>query len=175
MVIVTIIVVLLLLILTWILFGWVILTIDTDRQHYSLKAFGVCTVSITSEDRILHLRITLPFFQKRIDLERLMLERGVTPKKKPAAPQKDKKKKKAGYFLSRKLRKRIIPLLKSFKVRHFFMNIDTDDPVLNAKLYPFAFFARRWGMPVYFNFQGRQCVQLEVRNRLVNILWALIH
>ena len=173
MVIVIIILVLLLSILTWILLGWVILSIDTDRQQYSLKAFGICTASIIAKDDILHLQLVFPFFRKQLGLESILLGSGVPKRKKAVTAHEDKRGRTTNFF-SRKIRGRIIPILKSFKVRHFFMNIDTDDPVLNAKLYPFAFLARSWGMPLYFNFQGRQCVRLEVRNRLVNILWALI-
>ena len=172
MVIVIGIVIIIIIIIGWLLLGWITFTVDTDQADYSLKALGLFKGSIILKHDDVHLLLAAPFFQKRIELVNLLLNDQKEDKWKDGAPKKGRKRKSKDPF-SRRVRKRIIPLLKSFRTERFYANIDTDDPVLNAKLYPFAFLAQRRGIPLFFNFQGRQSVHLVIRNRLANVLWAL--
>ena len=172
MVIVNVILIFIIIIIGWLLLGWITFTVDTDRADYSLKALGLFKGSIILKHDDVHMLLAAPFFRKRIELMNLLLNGQKEDKWKSEAPKKRSKKKSKGPFL-RRARKRIIPLLKSFRTERFYVNIDTDDPVLNAKLYPLAFLAQRRGIPLFFNFQGRQRVQLVIRNRLANVLWAL--
>lgn len=61
-------------------------------------------------------------------------------------------------------------LLRSFKVKTFYMNIDTGDCISNAKLYPvFAFLNYRYG-GFNVNFDNRNQVILELQNRPIYII-----
>ncbi|MEJ2163676.1 MAG: hypothetical protein P8X60_10320, partial [Robiginitalea sp.] len=65
-------------------------------------------------------------------------------------------------------------LMRSFKVRRFRMEIDTGDPVLNAKLYPLFFHLERHAGSIRLNFINRNHLLLQITNRPINLLKAII-
>ena len=65
-------------------------------------------------------------------------------------------------------------LLKSFRVRRFRLNIDTDDYILNAYLFPLFVFLNGENRRLAVNYQGLTVVDILVTNRVWKILWALI-
>jgi hypothetical protein len=69
---------------------------------------------------------------------------------------------------------RLRKLLASFRVRHCRVDIDTDDVIWNAYLFPVSYFLQRAHYPVYVNYEGRIEVELLVENRPIWIIRALL-
>jgi hypothetical protein len=65
-------------------------------------------------------------------------------------------------------------LLASFRVRRFFINLDTDDFILNAYLYPIFTLLNGKNRRLAINFQGQTVVDVFLTNRVWRILWLLI-
>lgn len=66
-------------------------------------------------------------------------------------------------------------LVRSFRVKALRLEIDTGDPVLNARLVPLSFiFGKRSGL-IGINFRNRNSILLHVVNRPVNILKVFIN
>ena len=76
-----------------------------------------------------------------------------------------KKKRNKGYGI-----RKMIRLLRSFKIRQFYLNIDTGDVIKNAKLYPvFAFLNYSIG-GFQINFMGKNQVVIRIENRPIRII-----
>lgn len=67
---------------------------------------------------------------------------------------------------------RLVRVLKTFRISKCDVLLDTDDFILNAKLFPiFQYCSGRWGR-WRVNFEGDHRVQLEVESRLISVLYA---
>ena len=70
---------------------------------------------------------------------------------------------------------RIFKILRTFKIKQFYINIDTGNCILNAKLYPlFALLNYNTGN-FYINFQGQNQLVLIMKNRPINIIKSFIN
>ena len=70
---------------------------------------------------------------------------------------------------------RIFKILKTFKTKEFYLNIDTGNCILNAKLYPlFALLNYNTGN-FHINFQGRNQLVLIIKNRPIDIIKSIIN
>lgn len=65
-------------------------------------------------------------------------------------------------------------LLASFRVRRFRVNLDTDDFILNAYLYPIFTLLNGRNRRLAINFQGQTMVDVFMTNRVWKVLWALM-
>jgi hypothetical protein len=65
-------------------------------------------------------------------------------------------------------------LLASFRVRRFFINLDTDDFILNAYLYPIFILLNGENRRLAINFEGQTVVDIFLTNRVWRVLWLLI-
>lgn len=65
-------------------------------------------------------------------------------------------------------------LAKSFRIRRLRVDIDTDDFMLNAYLYPVFRLLNRSGRRLAINFEGRTVVDVFLTNRVWKVLWALM-
>jgi hypothetical protein len=65
-------------------------------------------------------------------------------------------------------------LAKSLSFKKFYLDIDTDNVVLNAQLIPLALFAQSRGVHLSTNFNGRVYAHVEVHTYLNKILWAYL-
>jgi hypothetical protein len=68
--------------------------------------------------------------------------------------------------------RRVLRILKSFRVHAFRLDLDTDDYVLNAYLFPVAEMLRYRGVDVFINFNGNTGIRLDVSNNPARILVA---
>ena len=71
-------------------------------------------------------------------------------------------------------RKKLKRLRKAIRVNRFFLNIDTDDYLWNAYLYPVFFFLKKERRNVNINFQGDVEFILEIRSRPIQLLYAVL-
>ena len=143
------------------------LCLDSYRQRYYLRLGALARVSV-EKDPIellrLHLKVLfMNFFWRPSDLQ------GRKRGRKKAKPQKaGGKSRKISLVQARNL-------LGTFRVKAFHMELDSGNPVLNARLFPLAFLLRQLGRDVEINFLGRNQILLQLTNRPVYILNTFIN
>lgn len=152
--------------IVWILFSPIVLRIDTRKDLYWLRWRGIALFQLKwlDDDLVLHLRVW--FWKKDFHL----LESLVKPRKasdKKEASKGKAKKKRNWKRLSRRL-------LQSFTVKQFDLNLDTDDYVLNSYLYPIfsLLHSKPWQLGI--NYQGQSSLQIQIENRLIRLLKAVL-
>ncbi|MDH3652235.1 MAG: hypothetical protein OEQ53_21280, partial [Saprospiraceae bacterium] len=133
--IVSILLIIVVLMLLWILLGSFTLTIDTQSHDYSVRAFGVLKGCVLMRDGHLFIEIEVPFYQKSIDVEAAFLK-SAAQTKRIQEPKAKKKTKSSSAFFKRKIQKNGLRVLRSFKIKKCYANIDTNDCSLNGRLYP---------------------------------------
>jgi hypothetical protein len=143
------------------------LFIDTNTNQYYIHFKGLAKVRFEAHEEAL-LKIQLRLFFLNFDF---------FPFKNTTKRIKKHQIKKSN-FKGRRKRisiKTMIRLLKTFKVKRFFLNIDTGDCIYNAKLYPIvAFLNYRLGH-FNINFIGKNQLVLCLENRPVYILKSFIN
>jgi len=163
-VITIVIVSLLLALIVGLLFSPIQLKIDTRRQSYFLGWWGVGKARLlpVTDDLVIQLRIF--FWKKHFHLLK------AHPKKKEK--EKEKKSKKSQKINFSKYKRKGLRLLKSFEVKAFRLNLDTDDYVQNSYLYPVFYFLSNDQRQLTINYTGESELLLVVENRLYKILIA---
>ena len=153
--------------LTYLLLMPLELCIDSYRERYFLRMGVLARLGVEKDPAELirlHLKVLfLNFYWRPSDI-RSWGRRG------KKASRKGKAVKKRGMTLDRAGK-----LLKSFRVKSFRLELDTGNPVLNAKLYPLLFLPglRTWDVGI--NFLGHNHVSLQIVNRPIYILNALFN
>ena len=95
-------------------------------------------------------------------------------RKKTIPPKKVLEKKKDGKSFKIKFSK-IKAVLSTFKVNTFFVNLDTNDVLLNANLFPVFLGLRIYtGKELYINFIGKNEVKIEIENNMARVILAFI-
>lgn len=143
------------------------LCLDSYQDRYSLRMGGLARASLEKDPMELirlHLKVGfLHFYWRPSDLQRF--------KKKDS---KEKAGKKAGRVRKFKV-SQFKRLLGSFRVKSFRLEIDTGDPLLNARLYPLVFLLPPPVGDIRLNFINRNHILLEITNRPINLLKAFIN
>jgi hypothetical protein len=136
-----------------------------DRYYLRLGMLGRASVEKDPVELLrLHLKVLfLNFYWRPSDLKGF--------KSKPKKRQ-DHQKRHKGQQFNVSLIKR---LLRSFTVRRFRLEVDTGDPVLNAKLYPLFFHLDRRLGGIRLNFVNRNHLLLQITNRPIYLLKAFIN
>ena len=88
--------------------------------------------------------------------------------KKKAVRKKTRKSKVLRWFKKSK------KILRSFEVKEFNLNLDTDNYIWNGYLYPIFFFIDRGHRHLHINYNGDFVFKLWVKNRPYRILQAII-
>ncbi len=98
-------------------------------------------------------------------------------KKKDKAKKKIKKKTKPkpSYKKLKKGGQWALRFLRSFKIKEFWLNVDTGNYVRNAQLYPIFGFVNHFYVPCGINFQGVNSLIIDLRSRPWNIIKSFIH
>lgn len=65
-------------------------------------------------------------------------------------------------------------VLKTFRVRYFSWDLDTGDPVWNAKLYPVAFLLQYQGIGVRVNFWQQNRLAFRISNQPIRLLKSIV-
>lgn len=162
--------------LIYTLFGVLRIDIDSDKA-YGQFYFGPLVKGMVfwKEDwPVPYARIDVPFYHREFDL----LELAVSSESKPIKdkPLNEKKTRsgsnKKGINPFKRLSfKRIVSILKSFKVNAFTWRLDTDDYVLNAQLFPLFYVTSTQGLDVGVNFIGENKIKVDVQNTGFNLLY----
>ncbi|WP_222983402.1 hypothetical protein [Flagellimonas meishanensis] len=138
--------------------------IDTNSRQYYVQLKGLVKASIEPDkEEIIKIRLKVPF--KNFSFYPLR-KLGV-----PKPKTKRKEKKKTRGFPPKK----IIGLLKSFSIKRLKIDLDTGDCITNAKLYPAFVLLDHYVGGFKINFEGRNRVELLLRNRPIRIIRSFIN
>ncbi|WP_142785880.1 hypothetical protein [Changchengzhania lutea] len=144
----------------------VIICIDTVSKQYYIQLQGIVKANLEGHD-------TEVF---RIKLNVLLMKFYIYPLKKKRLSKRGKSKKNDVDKNKRHLPFiRVLKMLKTFKVKDFFINIDTGDLILNAKLYPVFALLNYNGGKYHINFQGQNQLVLLIKNRPIYIIKSFIN
>lgn len=141
------------------------LTVDSV-QHMARLSWGrVVAAELTEVESLPVFRLRIFGWTRQRDVLRMLCQPGAKKKDKHEAGSKRHGK-------NRISMRRIVKLIRSFRVKRFRLVVDTDDYILNAWLWPVIEFLRSQGMDITVNFNGVNEMQLEVYNRPVRMLIA---
>lgn len=138
------------------------LYIDTASNQYYLKLEGLIKADLEKDET--------EFL--RIRLKVLFTKFYIYPLKKMWTKKREKQIKKANK--NRSFIK-LFKILKTCKVKLFYINIDTGNCILNAKLYPLFALLNYNHINCHINFQERNQLVLLVKNRPIDILKSFIN
>ncbi len=148
--------------LSWILFSPIQITLNSQKKIYQIHWYGIARARLLLLSKDFLIRVNVFFWEKDFSLLR---------------PKKEKKKatKKKRKFRSRKKTlKKIIRILKSFKIKIFKIDLDTGDYIQNSYLYPVFHFLKNKKRDLSINYRGDVNIHLKIENRLYKILLSLL-
>ena len=161
-----IVITLFLLLLVFLLLVPIIICIDTTSNQYYLELKGLIKANLEKHETEIF----------RIRLHVLFMTFYMYPlKKKSLNKQKKDNKKHVNKPKNHITFNRFFKILKTFKIKQFFINMDTGNCILNAKLYPLFALLNYYTGNFYINFQGRNQLVLLVKNRPIDIIKSLIN
>ncbi|MBT8185867.1 MAG: hypothetical protein KJN76_13560 [Eudoraea sp.] len=163
---VTVVFILLLLLILYVLFVPINLFIDTSSNQYYVQITGLAKVHLEGhKEEVI-----------RIKLKTLFMKFYFYPLKKLGTSKKKKQKKEAVKKKSTRFGfKKVLRLLRSFKVKRFLLDVDTGDCISNARLYPVFAFLNYYVGAFHVNFQGRNRLAVHLQNRPINIIKSFIN
>jgi hypothetical protein len=141
----------------------VTLFIDTESNQYYIQLRGLAKASIMQHDKeILIVKLKVLFLKFYIYPLNYLT---------PSKQNKRHIKKKATLIKI----KRILKILKTFRVKRLFVNIDSGNCILNAKLYPLFALLNYNRENFHVNFEGQNQLVLHLKNRPINIIKSIIN
>lgn len=155
----------LLTLLCWLLISPVELEIDSRIPSAKLRWFSIGKAVIWYENEW-WLNFRVLFYRKTIRFSEI--------KKKPKKikPATVKKKPKSRMSISR-MSKKIIRVIKTFRVKEWQLAVDCGDHTRNAQLYPLNFLPGTF-KHLHINFSDENYLVLKIRNRPWKILYAIL-
>jgi hypothetical protein len=149
--------------ITYILFAPIYIEVNSVHSIYRIRFHRLLQLSFFVNNNPSLIEMKLGFWKKQFDLSK-------APKQKE--PIADTKKKKASpTFPFRKL----LAVIKSFKVNRLDATFDLGDMQLNGMLYPlFCWVSFRTGKNVYINFEGRNNIDLQIENCIARMSRAFL-
>lgn len=165
---------LLALVFAWLLWAPLRLEIDSVRGVYRLAWVPLAAAEWQPDKGLDVVEIRMLFFRKVLALSQMKSSRskpaqakatGRLPAPRPAKPSR---------LSFAQVRKLVISLLRTFRLRRCRIWWDSDDFVLNAWLFPLAYWLKNEAAAVYVNFQGRRDLVLLLENRMGRLLWILV-
>ena len=136
----------------------VILAIDTRIPEIKLSWKGIGNAAINYKEEEWLLRFRIFFYAKEIQL------RNIKGRKKKQEKSKRKKRN------PRKMMRKFLAVMKTFRVPVWRISIDTGDYVYNAWLYPLNYFIGTEHCQI--NFHEENYLVLELKNNLARMLYA---
>ena len=144
----------------------ILIEIDSERDIYQVRIVGVARVNVIFGKPFILIQIHALGLTKTIDPLHLKIKTKKYQEEKP---------KKAKRISFQKVLRKADAILHTFRVRYFYVNIDTDDYAMNGLLYPFAVLASKPDRQFQINFQRERVLKLKVVNNLERMLLAFIH
>ncbi|NNE78199.1 MAG: hypothetical protein HKN31_14145 [Pricia sp.] len=153
-------------VLLYLLFVPIELYFNTDTNQYYAQLRGLAKVSIEG-DREEVIRIRLRTLFRNFYFYPLR-KSGTESTKKIEKTKKKRRKTRIGF-------KKIIGVMKSFKTKQLFLDMDTGDCLMNAKLYPVFTFINYYKGNLNINYLGRNQLVLHLENRPIRIIRSFIN
>lgn len=157
------IVVLIFLILCIFLVSVLVIEVDTRVPQAGIRWFFLGKAIIWYDDEW-WLSMQLLFFRKTIRVASIKMKSA--KKETVIEKQAPKKRKKI-----KRLLKRILRIIQTFKVIEWTLFIDTGDNVYNAQLYPLIFLSKTY-KHIFINFRNENFLLLKIRNYPWKILYT---
>lgn len=149
---------------SYLLFAPFFIEIDSISGLFRIRFHRLASATLIFKESSFFIEIKMAGWQKQIDLLAVKMKEG-----KPALKKERKEKKQIKAISFRK----ILAVTKSFRVRRFFLTLDTGDRQLNGILYPlFVFLSVKSGKNITVNFFGENKLIFQVENNFARVLWA---
>jgi hypothetical protein len=153
-------------IIAYLLFVQLILYIDTRTNEYYVRAKGLIKANIEPHPKELI----------RIRIQTLFMNFYFYPLNKIGRPGKPRTTKKLGVKKKHQMGfRKGLRILRTFKVKRFYVDIDTGNCIMNAKLYPLFALLNRTKGDFRLNFEDRNQLILHMQNRPIHILKSIIN
>ncbi len=147
--------------LGWILFAPLILAVNTGSEQYSARLPGIFKARFVRDEESYHVRIRVFFIPFTMHPYGFAGKGQRKPKgRKPRRTGSVK----YGIMAFREL-------LKSFRLKLLYLNIDSGDYLLNAFMVPVLMFTRSERIRIRVNFMEENTLVMDLRNRLASLLW----
>jgi hypothetical protein len=150
-----------LLLILWTIFAPLILKVNTSSGYYSMGIPGIFKIRLIMDEDLFHLRARIFFIPFSIHPFRTV--------QRERKKEKTVTKRMKGNLAQRL--KALKELLMSFRVKHLYLDIDTEDVLMNAYLVPVFLFMRTDRIQCCANYEERNLLILDLRNRLANFIW----
>ena len=147
-----------------ILFAPIQIYVNTETSEYYVRVKGLVSAHIEwSTTEILRIRIKTFFMERSFyPIKKYSGQKEKTRKHKP------RKKRRVNFT-------KVLRVLKSFQVKRFLLDIDTGDYLINAKLFPVFVLLDQFLAPFHINYQNRNILIMDLRNRPYRILKQIIN
>ncbi len=155
-----------LILLIFLLFAPIDLLVNTNKNEYKIRIKGLAKAEIEAHESEL----------VRIKLKVLFLKFYFYPLRKRSTSKSKRKE----TDVSQKKRRRMpfkkgLKVLRSFRLRRLFLEIDTGNCISNARLYPlFALLSFYTDAMLHINYEGRNTLIMHIQNRPVDIIRSFI-
>jgi hypothetical protein len=148
----------------WVIFVPVNIKVNSANGTYEIKQTGTVTMSLhPGETPLIRMRV-LGFL---VDCQRKE-KAGIRGKSRPAKAHRENLKSPDAWLSLFK------GMVNSFRCRRFVCNIDFDDVVLNAQLFPVGYFMSRGLVVFNVNFERKYLLDIWLQARVHRMLWAFI-
>lgn len=150
-----------LLLVLYLLFIPIVFFIDTATDQYYIQIKGLAKASVEKHlEELIRIKLKIVLFNFYFYPFR---KKSSLKAKKLIKKSSVKKRKRIGI-------RKILRMLRSFKVKRFLIDIDTGDCMTNAKLYP-VYGLLNYGMGSFnVNYEGRNQMALYMENRPIYII-----
>jgi hypothetical protein len=142
----------------YLLFASLFIEINSTAGLYRIRFYGLASGRLYLADSSLIADLKIALWHKKIDLFAL--------KKKEKKKEKKTKKRKIKF-------RKILGVIKSFKINTFRLLIDSGNARTNGILFPFFYLLSRLsGKTFEINFTDENEISLEIENNIARMLWA---
>lgn len=147
-----------------------VVEIDSVRELYQLRMHRLASARLHLRESSLMLNMNIAGWKKEVDLlqqkQKGKMDSAETTRKRTEKSRKRK---------SKMSMKKIWAVLRTFRVRTFFVNVDTGDMPTNGILFPVLYGLSVWSRrEFHINFVNQNVIRLEVRNSVARVLWAYL-
>jgi hypothetical protein len=150
-------------IIAWLLWARMVLCINSYDNQYYCSLGGLIVAELIQRKGDLLIRVKTPFYAFYIDPWKAD-NKVVKPSKKRKPNNKDIKLNITFYLKS------LVAFIRTFSFTHFYVDMDTGDYTLNAKLTPILLGLSQGRVHLQTNYRGHIDFWIEIENRLVRFM-----
>jgi len=140
----------------------IIFEIDSKRYIYQIRIWGIGSMNVIVVHSNICFRLNILGWKK--DFYPGQKEKKILKKKEITTKHKK--------ISLKKILHKGNAIIRSFDVKYFYVNLDTDDYVMNAWLYPLATLLSNENRRLSINFLGEVELRLKIENSLQRMLRA---